>query len=69
MEREVDKMDMLILDMFELVKFEFGIYKMKKDLFYIDIVIEGICEYLFVEIEKKEFYIYKNISLFEVIVN
>ncbi len=30
MEREVDKMDTLILDMLELAKFESGTYKMKK---------------------------------------
>lgn len=55
MEREVDKMDTLILDMLELAKFESGTYKMKKDSFYIDTVIEGICEHLSVEIEKKNF--------------
>lgn len=53
MEREVDKMDTLILDMLELAKFESGTYKMKKDSFYIDTVIEDICEHLSVEIEKK----------------
>ncbi|MEH7258995.1 HAMP domain-containing sensor histidine kinase, partial [Bacillus toyonensis] len=35
MEREVDKMDTLILDMLELAKFESGTYKMKMDSFYI----------------------------------
>lgn len=55
MEREVDKMDTLILDMLELAKFESGTYKMKKDSFYIDTVIEDICEHLSVEIEKKNF--------------
>ncbi|HDR8244585.1 TPA: HAMP domain-containing protein, partial [Bacillus cereus] len=35
MEKEVDKMDMLILDMLELAKFESGTYKMKIDTFYI----------------------------------
>ncbi|MFH4214311.1 hypothetical protein WAI87_20660, partial [Acinetobacter baumannii] len=69
MEREVDKMDTLILDMLELAKFESGTYKMKKDSFYIDTVIEGICEHLSVEIEKKELHIHKNISSFEVIAN
>lgn len=53
MEREVDKMDTLILDMLELAKFESGTYKMKKDSFYIDTVMEDICENLSVEIEKK----------------
>ncbi|HDR4420654.1 TPA: HAMP domain-containing protein [Bacillus cereus] len=69
MEREVDKMDTLILDMLELAKFESGTYKMKKDLFYIDSVIEDICEYLSVEIEKKELHVHKNICSFEVVAN
>ncbi|MDF9449716.1 two-component sensor histidine kinase [Bacillus toyonensis] len=69
MEREVDKMDTLILDMLELAKFESGTYKMKKDSFYIDTVIEDICEHLSVEMEKKELRVHKNIRSFEVIAN
>ncbi|ALQ70376.1 sensor histidine kinase [Bacillus cereus] len=69
MEREVDKMDTLILDMLELAKFESGTYKMKKDLFYIDSIIEDICEHLSVEIEKKELRVHKNIGPFEVVAN
>lgn len=69
MEREVDKMDTLILDMLELAKFESGTYKMKKDSFYIDTVIEDICEHLSVEIEKKELHVHKNIHSFELIAN
>lgn len=69
MEREVDKMDTLILDMLELAKFESGTYKMKKSSFYIDTVIEDICEHLSVEIEKKELHVHKNIRSFEVIAN
>ncbi|WIG36299.1 sensor histidine kinase [Bacillus toyonensis] len=69
MEREVDKMDTLILDMLELAKFESGTYKMKMDSFYIDTVIEDICEHLSVEIEKKELRVHKNIGPFEVVAN
>ncbi|WP_237981511.1 sensor histidine kinase [Bacillus thuringiensis] len=69
MEREVDKMDTLILDMLELAKFESGTYKMKMDSFYIDTVIEDICEHLSVEIEKKELRVHKNIGPFEVAAN
>ncbi|AOY18121.1 two-component sensor histidine kinase [Bacillus sp. ABP14] len=69
MEREVDKMDTLILDMLELAKFESGTYKMKKDPFYIDTVMEDICEHLSVEIEKKELRVHKNIGPFEVVAN
>ncbi|HDX9629721.1 TPA: HAMP domain-containing histidine kinase [Bacillus cereus] len=69
MEREVDKMDTLILDMLELAKFESGTYKMKMDAFYIDTVIEDICEHLSLEIEKKELRVHKNIGSFEVVAN
>ncbi|MGE6595115.1 ATP-binding protein [Bacillus proteolyticus] len=69
MEREVDKMDTLILDMLELAKFESGTYKMKIDSFYIDTVIEDICEHLSVEIGKKELRVHKNIGPFEVMAN
>nr|WP_088327168.1 HAMP domain-containing sensor histidine kinase [Bacillus cereus] len=69
MEREVDKMDTLILDMLELAKFESGTYKMKKDPFYIDTVMEDICEHLSVEMEKKELHVHKNIGPFEVVAN
>lgn len=69
MEREVDKMDTLILDMLELAKFESGTYKMKKDVFYIDTAIEDICEHLSVDIEKKELHVHKNICSFEVVAN
>ncbi|MDA1908366.1 HAMP domain-containing sensor histidine kinase [Bacillus cereus] len=69
MEREVDKMDTLILDMLELAKFESGTYKMKKDPFYIDTLMEDICEHLSVEIEKKELHVHKNIGPFEVVAN
>ncbi|CAM4160215.1 MULTISPECIES: sensor histidine kinase [Bacillus cereus group] len=69
MEREVDKMDTLILDMLELAKFESGTYKMKKDAFYIDAVIEDICEHLSVDIEKKGLHVHKNICSLEVVAN
>ncbi|MGX5499750.1 ATP-binding protein [Bacillus wiedmannii] len=69
MEREVDKMDTLILDMLELAKFESGTYKMKMDSFYIDTVMEDICEHLSVDIEKKELHVHKNICSFEVVAN
>lgn len=69
MEKEVDKMDMLILDMLELAKFESGTYNMKMDSFYIDEIIEEICEQLSSEIEKKELHVYKHIYPVEVIAN
>ncbi|MCI0763676.1 HAMP domain-containing sensor histidine kinase [Bacillus sp. TL12] len=69
MEKEVDKMDMLILDMLELAKFESGTYKMQMDTFHIDEVIEHICEQLSLEIEKKQLHFYKYISPAKVVAN
>ncbi|KXY33588.1 histidine kinase [Bacillus cereus] len=69
MEKEVDKMDILILDMLELAKFESGTYNMKMDSFYIDGVIEEICEQLSAEIEKKELSVHKHICPAEVVGN
>ncbi|WP_439874376.1 sensor histidine kinase [Bacillus mycoides] len=69
MEKEVDKMDILILDMLELAKFESGTYNMKMDSFYIDGAIEEICEQLSPEIEKKELSVHKHICPAEVIGN
>ncbi|PEI87846.1 sensor histidine kinase [Bacillus toyonensis] len=69
MEKEVDKMDILILDMLELAKFESGTYNMKMDSFYIDGVIEEICEQLSSEIEKKELSVHKHICSAEVMGN
>ncbi|EJQ99853.1 sensor histidine kinase [Bacillus cereus] len=69
MEKEVDKMDILILDMLELAKFESGTYNMKMDSFYIDGMIEEICEQLSSEIEKKELIVHKHICPAEVVGN
>ncbi|PFI78874.1 sensor histidine kinase [Bacillus cereus] len=69
MEKEVDRMDMLILDMLELAKFESGVYKMKMGTFYIDEVIEHICELLLVEINKKQLHLSKYIHPVQVIAN
>ncbi|MDZ5608719.1 HAMP domain-containing sensor histidine kinase [Bacillus pseudomycoides] len=69
MAKEVDKMDMMIVDMLELAKFESGTYKMKIDAFYIDQVIEHICEQLSLEIEKKQLNVHKKLSKCEVLAN
>ncbi|WP_188455499.1 sensor histidine kinase [Virgibacillus oceani] len=69
MAKEVDKMDMLIVDMLELAKFESGTYKMKMDVFYIDQVIEYICEQLTLEIANKQLHVYKQLSGIKVVAN
>ncbi|HDR6822742.1 HAMP domain-containing sensor histidine kinase [Bacillus thuringiensis] len=69
MEKEVDKMDLMIVDMLELAKFESGTYKMKIDAFYIDQVIEHICEQLSLEMERKQLNVHKKLSKCEVLAN
>ncbi|PKC51249.1 HisKA-domain-containing protein, partial [Rhizophagus irregularis] len=62
MAKEVDKMDMLIVDMLDLAKFESGTFKMEMDVFYIDQVIEYICEQLALEITNKQLHVHKQLS-------
>ncbi|PHE15698.1 two-component sensor histidine kinase [Bacillus pseudomycoides] len=69
MEKEVDKMDMLIVDMLELAKFESGTYKMQMDVFYIDKTIQHICQQLSLEITKKQLKVHTHLSAIEVIAN
>ncbi|WP_208590955.1 sensor histidine kinase [Gracilibacillus suaedae] len=69
MSKEVDKMDMLIVDMLELAKFESGTYKMKMDVFYIDQIIEYICEQLALDITSKQLHVHKQLSKTKVVAN
>ncbi|MEK4486395.1 ATP-binding protein [Psychrobacillus sp. FSL H8-0484] len=69
MEKEVDKMDRLIIDMLELAKYESGTYKMKMESFYLDKVIEHICHQLHLEIEKKQLTIHKELTSIKVLAN
>lgn len=69
MAKEVDKMDMLIVDMLELAKFESGTYKMEMDAFYIDQVIEYICEQLALDITNKQLHVHKQLSKMKVVGN
>lgn len=69
MENEVKKMDLLIVDMLELAKYESGTYKMKTDSFYIDTVIEQICRKLHLEIEKKQLRLHMQVAPVEVSAN
>ncbi|MBK3497346.1 HAMP domain-containing protein [Viridibacillus sp. YIM B01967] len=69
MSKEVDKMDMLIIDMLELAKFESGTYKMEMDVFYIDEIIEYICEQLASDMTKKQLHVHKQLSKINVVAN
>ncbi|MFE4764637.1 HAMP domain-containing sensor histidine kinase [Bacillus mycoides] len=69
MSKEVDKMDMLIIDMLELAKFESGTYKMEMDVFHIDEMIDYICEQLSPDITAKQLHVHKHLSKIEVVAN
>jgi len=69
MEKEVDKMDLLIVDMLELAKYQSGTYKMKMEPFFIDKIIDHVCNQLSLEIEKKELTVHKDLATIEVFAN
>ncbi|WP_042473472.1 HAMP domain-containing sensor histidine kinase [Bacillus ndiopicus] len=69
MAKEVDKMNILIVDMLELAKFESGTYKMEMHDFYIDQVIEYICEQLEIDILNKQLHVHKQLSSIMVVAN
>ncbi|GGA11643.1 two-component sensor histidine kinase [Paenibacillus marchantiophytorum] len=69
MEKEVDKMDLLIVDMLELAKFESGTYKMRMDTFSIDKLVEEICEKLSLEFRNKQLHVHTQLAAVEVIAN
>lgn len=69
LEEEVDKMDLLIIDMLELAKYESGTYKMQMDSFYIDSLLEEICQKLMPEIQQKQLLVETHLSQIEVVAN
>ena len=69
LEKEVDKMDLMIIDMLELAKYESGTYKMQVDAFYIHVLMEEICEKLMPEIQQKQLQVETHLSPVEVVAN
>ncbi|MFF0826352.1 sensor histidine kinase [Brevibacillus sp. NPDC003359] len=69
MENEVKKMDMLIVDMLELAKYESGTYKMKMEQFPLDTVITQICEKLRSEMESKQLHLHTDFIPVNVVAN
>jgi signal transduction histidine kinase len=69
MDKEVDKMDLLIVDMLELAKFESGTYTMKMDPFSIDKLIEEIYEKLSLEFSSKQLHVHTELANVEVMAN
>ncbi|HDR7760657.1 TPA: hypothetical protein QCY16_006704 [Bacillus cereus] len=69
MSKEIDKMDMLIIDMLELAKLESGTYKFEMSVFHIDEIIEYICEQFALDITAKQLHVQKQLSKIEVVAN
>ncbi|UHA76052.1 sensor histidine kinase [Paenibacillus sp. 481] len=69
MTKEVDRMDMLIVDMLELAKFESGTYKLQVDQFYIDQSVEHIWKQLSMDIASKQLHVQADLLSVEVIAN
>lgn len=69
MEKEVDKMDLLIVDMLELAMYESGTYKIQMDVFDIDKVIEQLCEQLSLPTRQKQLHIELQLAAGEVVAN
>ncbi|WP_339294008.1 HAMP domain-containing sensor histidine kinase [Paenibacillus sp. FSL W7-1279] len=69
MEDEVKRMDLLIVDMLELAKYESGTYTMDIDSFYIDTVIERVCTKLAADIETKQLHLDMSLKPVEVLAN
>ncbi|OZB92384.1 HAMP domain-containing sensor histidine kinase [Paenibacillus sp. XY044] len=69
MEDEVKRMDLLIVDMLELAKYESGTYNMVMEPFDIDTVIERICAKLAADIKAKQLHLYTSLNHVEVVAN
>ncbi|MMZ56539.1 Signal transduction histidine-protein kinase BaeS [compost metagenome] len=69
LEDEVKRMDLLIVDMLELAKYESGTYKIKMAPFYIDIIIERICAKFTLDIASKQLYLHTRLAPIEVVAN
>jgi signal transduction histidine kinase len=69
MEKEVEKMDQLIVDMLELAKLESGTYKIKMEPFYINELLAYTCKILSLELGKKELQLKTNFIEAKVIGN
>ncbi|KKO52551.1 sensor histidine kinase [Paenibacillus sp. DMB20] len=66
---EVKKMDLLIVDMLELAKFESGTYNLNMDSFCIDALIEQVCEVLTLEVAEKQLQINLRLHPVQVVAN
>lgn len=69
MEDEVKRMDLLIVDMLELAKYESGTYTLDMDSFYIDAVIKRVCAKLASDIEAKQLHLNTSLKPVEVVAN
>ncbi|SDZ57350.1 HAMP domain-containing protein [Evansella caseinilytica] len=69
MNKEVNRMDRLIVDMLELAKFESGTYKMKMEAFFIDDLINNVYGQLSIKARSKRLTVDLQLQSVEVIAN
>lgn len=69
MEEEVERMDLLIKEMLDLAKYEYGTYKMKLDSFHIDTLIERVCAKLASDMASKQLRLHTYLAPIEVAAN
>lgn len=69
MESEVKRMDLLIVDMLKLAKYESGTYKIQLDAFRIDTIIDESCKKLSTEIAGKQLSLHVSLAPVEVVAN
>ncbi|WP_208559446.1 ATP-binding protein [Marinilactibacillus kalidii] len=69
MDAEVNRMNQLIVDMLELAKFESGTYKMKKEVFALDVLVRDTCQQLFIKLEEKRLIVQMALEDAEIIGN
>ncbi|MBW5467067.1 HAMP domain-containing protein [Brevibacillus formosus] len=69
MEDEVKKMNLLVADMLELAKYESGTYRMQKDSFRIDVLLEKVCVKLAPDLAGKQLQLHHRLAPVEVIAN
>lgn len=69
MDKEVNKMNLLIEDMLELAKFESGTYTMQMETFHIDKLIEEMCDKLSAAFSSKQLHVHTKLASVAVLAN
>ncbi|WP_067842776.1 sensor histidine kinase [Amphibacillus sediminis] len=69
MNKEVNRMDRLIVDMLELAKFESGTYKMKMEAIFVDDLIHNVYHQLLIKTQNKRLKVSLELQSIEVLAN